>query len=1017
MEGGKMIKKTNLKTLLAMAVFLVGLWPVVAAGGTIYVDADAIPGEHWNQPFGGANWDFAYSVQQTSDGGYILAGTTLSYGAGNADFWLVKTDANGDEEFNQPFGGANWDCAYSVQQTSDGGYILAGETSSFGAGSDDFWLVKTDSNGNEEFNQPFGGSHYDVAYSVQQTSDGGYILAGYTNSPEAGDNDFWLVKTDANGNEEWNKTFGGASTDMAYSVQQTSDGGYILAGRTFSFGAGNSDFWLVKTDPNGNQQWSQTFGGSRDDTARSVQQTSDGGYILAGATLSYGAGNYDFWLVKTDSNGNEEWNKTFGGSDLDAAYSAQQTSDGGYILAGWTESFGAGQRDFWLVKTDSNGNEEWTQTFGGANWDMANSVQQTLDGGYIVVGYTDPCGTGNGNFWLVKLASKSSSWTNAYNYLQDALADANSDPNVDEIRVAQGIYTPDSNSGDPNGSGDREATFQLINGVAIYGGFATGGGNLEDRDPNAYETILSGDLNGDDVGDLPGPSKGDNSRHVVTGSGTDSTAVLDGFTITGGVARGTNGGGMYNYEGNPTVLNCTFIGNLALAWPGAGGGMYNYDSNPMVINCRFIGNSAEGTEGGGGMLNDWYSEPNIVNCTFRKNSTDGSGGGIHNYRYSSSRMTNCDISENTAHYGGGIACGSNDALTNCTISGNSADFGGGMLCTGIGTSPTLDGCIISGNSAKYSGGGMNNWWGSAPKLKNCTISGNSADLGGGVYNYQDSSVILTNCTISGNYGYYGGGICEDKTWSYIDTVVDNCILWGNEAVHGPEICRRDSYNYFLVSYSDVQGGQADIYNDSSHPVDWLSGNMDADPCFVGSGYWADANDPNIIVEPNDPNAVWVDGDYHLLPTSSCIDAGDPNYVPEPDETDIDGNPRVINGRIDMGAYESNYIQAAMKLTPQILNCNSKGKYIKAHLTLPEGFLPEDVDVSESAIAEPIGIESEYIKVFGNDDGPVRLEICFDRETFCDLLTDMNDGSLEITVIGSLTTSRYFYATDTIKIKP
>jgi hypothetical protein len=275
-------------------------------------------------------------------------------------------------------------------------------------------------------------------------------------------------------------------------------------------------------------------------------------------------------------------------------------------------------------------------------------------------------------------------------------------------------------------------------------------------------------------------------------------------------------------------------------------------------------------------------------------------------------MTNCDISENTAGYGGGgIASGGDDTtLTNCTINGNTAGFGGGIVFYGW-ISPTLDGCIISGNSATGPGGGMLNWWDSVPKLNNCRISGNSAGWwGGGVCNWWAGS-ILTNCTINGNYGYYGGGIHDYDVWPHISTEVTNCILWGNEAVYGPQICRREySWGYFLVSHSDIQGGQADIYIESgSRPVDWVSGNIDADPCFVEAGYWADACDPNIVVEPNDPNALWVDGDYHLLSGSPCIDSGDPNFVPEPNETDLDGNPRVVDGDndgnsvVDMGAYE------------------------------------------------------------------------------------------------------------------
>jgi uncharacterized delta-60 repeat protein len=361
------------------------------------------PEEEWNRTFGGTYGELAYSVQQTSGGGYIIAGITWSYGAGYGDFWLVKTDSSGKEEWNRTFGGTYEDRAHSVQQTSDGGYIIAGTTDSYGAGHNDFWLVKTDSSGKEEWNRTFGGTYWDRAYSVQQTSDGGYIIAGTTDSYGAGHYDFWLVKTDSSGKEEWNRTFGGIDWDEAYSVQQTSDGGYIIAGYTDSYGVGSSYFWLVKTDSSGKEEWDRTFGGTYKDRAYSVQQTSDGGYIIAGYTHSYGAGSGDFWLVKTDSSGKEEWDRTFGGTYWDRAHSVQQTSDGGYIIAGETESYGAGSIDFWLVKTDSSGKEEWNRTFGGTDGDWTESVQQTSDGGYIIAGTTDSYGAGYGDFWLIKL--------------------------------------------------------------------------------------------------------------------------------------------------------------------------------------------------------------------------------------------------------------------------------------------------------------------------------------------------------------------------------------------------------------------------------------------------------------------------------------------------------------------------------------------------------------------------------------------------------------------------------------
>ena len=252
--------------------------------------------------FGGDNYDFGYSVQQTTDGGYIITGTTLSFGNDDGDVWLIKTDSYGNEDWNNTFSGSG----YSVQQTTDGGYIITGNN-----GSGDVLLIKTDTEGNEEWNRTFGGPDDDEGISVQQTTDGGYIITGYTESFGNGGSDVWLIKTDSEGNEEWNQTFGGSGYDTGFSVQQITDGGYIITGFTFSFGNVNFIVWLIKTDTNGNEEWNQTLGGSSDDKGFSVQQTTDGGYIITGSTKSFGNGNDDVWLIKTNSEGNEEWNKTF----------------------------------------------------------------------------------------------------------------------------------------------------------------------------------------------------------------------------------------------------------------------------------------------------------------------------------------------------------------------------------------------------------------------------------------------------------------------------------------------------------------------------------------------------------------------------------------------------------------------------------------------------------------------------------------------------------------------------------
>jgi len=327
----------------------------------------------WTRAYGGANIDSAWSVVQTGDGGYALTGYTDSYGAGSYDFWLVKADSSGVVQWNQTYGGTDYDEAWSVVATVDGGYAIAGDTWSFGAGGFDFWLVKTDASGNMEWNQTYGGTGWDIAHSLVETIDGGYALVGSTNSFGAGSSDFWLVKTDVDGNMVWNQTYGGTNGDAAYSVVETVDGGYAIAGETRSFGVGNGDFWLVKTDVDGNMVWNQTYGGTSMDWGSSVVETGDGGYALTGRTSSFGAGGFDSWLVKTDSAGNVQWNQTYGGASDDHAWSVVQTVDGGYALAGSTMSYGAGGSDFWLVKVNAEMNLEHQINLGDLMYGLART--------------------------------------------------------------------------------------------------------------------------------------------------------------------------------------------------------------------------------------------------------------------------------------------------------------------------------------------------------------------------------------------------------------------------------------------------------------------------------------------------------------------------------------------------------------------------------------------------------------------------------------------------------------------
>jgi hypothetical protein len=306
-------------------------------------------------------------------------------------------------EWNRTFGAKGNDYTETGQQTADSGYIIAGWTTSYGEGKSDAWLIKTDENGNKMWEKTFGGNENDVARSVLQIEDNRYIITGCTYSYGAGGTDAWLIETDANGNKKWEKTYGGMEDDFAYSVLQTEDNGYIIVGKTSSYGEGKGDAWLIKTDANGNKIWEKTYGGTEEDGFARIKQIKDGIYIITGWTSSYGEGKNDIWLIKIDANGNKIWEKTYGGSEDDFPGSVIGIEDDNFIIAGCTTSYGEGKSDIWLIKTDENGNKMWEKTFGGAE-DECGGIQQTEDKGYIITGYT--YGAGSSDAWLVKLSSE-----------------------------------------------------------------------------------------------------------------------------------------------------------------------------------------------------------------------------------------------------------------------------------------------------------------------------------------------------------------------------------------------------------------------------------------------------------------------------------------------------------------------------------------------------------------------------------------------------------------------------------
>ena len=361
------------------------------------------PDQEWFKTYVGEADDYGYSVKQTMDGGFIIAGNTHSYGAGlYRDILLIRTDSHGNELWSKTYGGEFEERGKFVQQTLDGGFVVVGFTCSFGAGQSDLAILKVDAYGNKEWLKTFGGLNAEEGNSIQKV-DGGYIVTGYTRSHGVGNDDVYLIKTDRDGNEIWTKTYGGPDSDRARSVHQTIDGGYIIGGITGYKKFFEGDVFLIKVGPHGNEEWSTSFGGAQIDYCRAVIQSNDGGYVLVGYTRSYGAGSGDIYVIKTDGNGVETWSRTFGGIEDEEGFSVQKTVDGAYIIAGYTKSFGAGNGDIYLIKIDEEGHELWSQTFGAQDDERGYSVQETVDSGYIITGYTRSFSNDNKDVYLLKL--------------------------------------------------------------------------------------------------------------------------------------------------------------------------------------------------------------------------------------------------------------------------------------------------------------------------------------------------------------------------------------------------------------------------------------------------------------------------------------------------------------------------------------------------------------------------------------------------------------------------------------
>jgi len=340
--------------------------------------------------------DYGISIVQADDGGYVFLGYSKSYTFGHYDFLIYKLDSSGNKVWRKHYGGALEDYGRNIQKTSDGGYLICGQGLSYTNGGSDILIYKLDSDGNKQWRRSFGGTSYDGAFSCGETADGGYFAFGTSYSYSHGVEDFILYKLDSSGNKVWRKHYGGSGDERgAVALNIPSDGGYILLGESNSYTFGEDDLLIYRLDSSGNKIWRKHYGGSGDEgvwdwwpSGKSLVQTADGGFVFCGFSKSYSYGNWDIIAYKIDSGGNKVWRKNYGGADEDQGYAIQQTSDGGYIIAGSTVSYTYGSYDFILFRLDSMGNKIWRKNYGGSNSDSAMCIKQVTDEGYVVSGFT-----------------------------------------------------------------------------------------------------------------------------------------------------------------------------------------------------------------------------------------------------------------------------------------------------------------------------------------------------------------------------------------------------------------------------------------------------------------------------------------------------------------------------------------------------------------------------------------------------------------------------------------------------
>jgi hypothetical protein len=397
LEGGKEMKK-----IIGILICMLLIFTTISAVGQISKTNPEQYDEIWTKTYGGYKFDFGTHAKETSDGGYIVIGSTCSYGAGDEDVWLLKIDYLGVLEWEKFFGGEKTDFGSDIKPTSDGGYIITGSTASYGNGKQDVWLIKTDANGEMLWDKTFGGVEWDHGNIVLETNDGGFVIVADSDHTGGPSGKAWLIKTDSEGNLLWDKTFGNVGHNSGSSIDFTSDGGFIIVGSSLVPGETNGyDAWLIKTDADGELIWDKKYDGT--DMGSDVKETDDGGFIVIGTS------NYEYpvshiWLAKTDSNGEVTWEKQISEFAEDQrGMSVRQTVDGGFIIV--AESLLDNIFGFCpiIIKTDNLGEQEWYHHIIKFGNDVIFSVEQTNDEGFIFTGYNTRIL--RPDLWLIKASA------------------------------------------------------------------------------------------------------------------------------------------------------------------------------------------------------------------------------------------------------------------------------------------------------------------------------------------------------------------------------------------------------------------------------------------------------------------------------------------------------------------------------------------------------------------------------------------------------------------------------------